>query len=87
MSQEERLQRYQQFKDFAKRILVATNLFGRGMDIERFNIVFNCNMSDSSDTNFHRIARADRFCKKGIAIPFVYEEEFRTMYNNVSMSI
>merc|ERR1712059_221689 len=35
MSQEERLSRYQQFKDFQKRILVATNLFGRGMDIER----------------------------------------------------
>jgi hypothetical protein len=29
------LSRYQQFKDFQKRILVATNLFGRGMDIER----------------------------------------------------
>merc|ERR1712026_636098 len=42
MPQEERLSRYQQFKDFQKRILVATNLFGRGMDIERVNIVFNC---------------------------------------------
>ena len=30
MTQEERLSRYQQFKDFQKRILVATNLFGRG---------------------------------------------------------
>ena len=39
MTQEERLSRYQQFKDFQKRILVATNLFGRGMDIERVNIV------------------------------------------------
>ncbi|KAG7225368.1 hypothetical protein INR49_027357, partial [Caranx melampygus] len=35
MPQEERLSRYQQFKDFQRRILVATNLFGRGMDIER----------------------------------------------------
>ena len=35
MNQEERLSRYQQFKDFQKRILVATNLFGRGVDIER----------------------------------------------------
>ncbi|CAG2208078.1 DDX39B [Mytilus edulis] len=35
MTQEERLSRYQSFKDFQKRILVATNLFGRGMDIER----------------------------------------------------
>ena len=31
MTQEERLSRYQQFKDFQKRILVATNLFGRGI--------------------------------------------------------
>jgi len=29
MTQEERLSRYQQFKDFQKRLLVATNLFGR----------------------------------------------------------
>ncbi|VDM85818.1 unnamed protein product, partial [Strongylus vulgaris] len=41
MPQEERLARYQAFKDFQKRILVATDLFGRGMDIERVNIVFN----------------------------------------------
>ncbi|ELK35164.1 ATP-dependent RNA helicase DDX39A [Myotis davidii] len=34
MAQEERLARYQQFKDFQWRILVATDLFGRGMDIE-----------------------------------------------------
>ena len=33
MTQEERLSRYQQFKDFQKRILVATNLFGRGKSI------------------------------------------------------
>ena len=31
--------RYQQFKDFQKRILVATNLFGRGMDIERWTLL------------------------------------------------
>ena len=33
MTQEERLSRYQQFKDFQKRILVATNLFRRGKSI------------------------------------------------------
>merc|ERR1712214_176986 len=50
MTQEERLSRYQQFKDFQKRILVATNLFGRGMDIERVNIVFNYDMPEDTDT-------------------------------------
>jgi len=55
MPQEERLGRYQQFKDFQKRILVATNLFGRGMDIERVNIVFNYDMPEDTDTYLHRV--------------------------------
>ncbi|XP_072531978.1 DEAD (Asp-Glu-Ala-Asp) box polypeptide 39B isoform X1 [Salminus brasiliensis] len=54
MPQEERLARYQQFKDFQRRILVATNLFGRGMDIERVNIAFNYDMPEDSDTYLHR---------------------------------
>ncbi|KAM9686015.1 ATP-dependent RNA helicase DDX39A isoform 2-T2 [Trichechus inunguis] len=56
MAQEERLSRYQQFKDFQRRILVATNLFGRGMDIERVNIVFNYDMPEDSDTYLHRVS-------------------------------
>ena len=51
-----RLKRYQSFKDFQKRILVATNLFGRGMDIERVNIVFNYDMPEDSDTYLHRVS-------------------------------
>lgn len=51
-----RLSRYQQFKDFQRRILVATNLFGRGMDIERVNIVFNYDMPEDSDTYLHRVS-------------------------------
>lgn len=49
------LSRYQQFKDFQRRILVATNLFGRGMDIERVNIAFNYDMPEDSDTYLHRV--------------------------------
>ncbi|XP_011178693.1 ATP-dependent RNA helicase WM6-like [Zeugodacus cucurbitae] len=74
MSQEERLKRYQEFKDFQKRILVATNLFGRGMDIERVNIAFNYDMPESTDTYLHRVARAGRFGTKGLAISFVSQE-------------
>jgi superfamily II DNA/RNA helicase len=47
-----------------QRILVATNLFGRGMDIERVNIVFNYDMPENSDTYLHRVARAGRFGTK-----------------------
>jgi ERCC4-related helicase len=49
------LARYKEFKEFQTRILVATNLFGRGMDIERVNIVFNYDMPESTDTYLHRV--------------------------------
>lgn len=51
-----RLAKYQAFKNFSKRILVATDLFGRGMDIERVNIVFNYDMPENSDTYLHRVS-------------------------------
>jgi len=83
MTQEERLSRYQQFKDFQKRILVATNLFGRGMDIERVNIVFNYDMPEDSDTYLHRVARAGRFGTKGLAVTFVSDETDAKILNEV----
>jgi ATP-dependent RNA helicase UAP56/SUB2 len=83
MPQEERLARYQQFKNFQKRILVATNLFGRGMDIERVNIAFNYDMPEDSDTYLHRVARAGRFGTKGLAITFVSEEGDLRVLNQI----
>lgn len=44
-----RLTRYKGFKEGHKRILVATDLVGRGIDIERVNIVINYDMPDSAD--------------------------------------
>lgn len=71
MKQEERIARYKSFKDFNKRILVTTDLFGRGIDIERVNIVINYDFPDSSDQYLHRVGRAGRFGTKGLAISFV----------------
>lgn len=41
LSQEERIKNYDLFKSNTSRLLVATDLFGRGMDIERVNLVIN----------------------------------------------
>jgi len=71
LKQPERLTVYKDFKEFKSRILVATDIFGRGMDIERVNIVFNYDMPESSDTYLHRVNRAARFGTKGLAITFV----------------
>jgi len=71
MRQEERLARFKKFKDYKCRILVSTNLFGRGVDIERVNIVINYDMAQNSDEYLHRVGRAGRFGTKGLSISFV----------------
>ncbi|KAF0993170.1 hypothetical protein HZS_7055, partial [Henneguya salminicola] len=83
LPQEERLSRYKQFKDFQRRILVATNLFGRGMDIERVNIVINYDIPEDSDTYLHRVARTGRFGTKGLAISFVSDGSDAKVMNDV----
>merc|ERR1712224_973722 len=75
LNQEDRIARYKQFKDFQKRIMVSTDLFGRGIDIERVNIVINYDMPGDSDSYLHRVGRAGRFGTKGLAISFVGSEE------------
>ena len=35
--------------------MVATNIFGRGIDIERINIVINYDMPEDDDTYLHRV--------------------------------
>lgn len=74
-AKDDRIDRLKLFKDFRKRILVATDLFGRGMDVERVNIVINFDMPKESDMYLHRVGRAGRFGTKGLAVSFVNDEE------------
>ncbi|CAH2073112.1 unnamed protein product [Thlaspi arvense] len=83
MTQEERLTHYKSFKEGHKRILVATDLVGRGIDIERVNIVINYDMPDSADTYLHRVGRAGRFGTKGLAITFVASASDSEVLNQV----
>ncbi|CAK0906757.1 unnamed protein product [Prorocentrum cordatum] len=75
LNQEDRIARYKQFKEFQKRIMVSTDLFGRGIDIERVNIVINYDMPEDSDSYLHRVGRAGRFGTKGLAITFSGSDE------------
>lgn len=71
MKQEERIKNYDSFKANNSRLLVATDLFGRGIDIERVNLVINYDFPQDRDTYLHRVGRAGRFGTKGLAINFV----------------
>ncbi|GMH42304.1 hypothetical protein BSKO_10223 [Bryopsis sp. KO-2023] len=90
MTQAERLEVYKTIKEGKKRILVATDLVGRGIDIERVNIVINYDMPETSelygngaDTYLHRVGRAGRFGTKGLAITFVASEKDSVVLNKV----
>jgi len=83
MPQEERIEKYKQFKDFQSRIMVATDVFGRGIDISRVNVVINYDMPDSSDQYLHRVGRAGRFGTKGLGISFVSSERDAKVLNDV----
>ena len=68
--------------------MVSTDLFGRGIDIERVNIVINYDfpqvdskrgngegdVAEASDSYLHRVGRAGRFGTKGLAISFISSE-------------
>ena len=83
------IKRYQKFKSYEQRICVSTDVFGRGIDIERINVAVNYDMPDSppnastgesdaiasaADTYLHRVGRAGRFGTKGVAVSFVSSE-------------
>lgn len=70
-----RIRIYDGFKQFKHRILIATEIFGRGIDIEKINIVINFDMPKKSDEYLHRVGRAGRFGTKGLAITFVETDE------------
>jgi ATP-dependent RNA helicase UAP56/SUB2 len=83
LKQEERIERYKKFKEFQSRIMVATNIFGRGIDIERVNVVINYDMPENCDTYLHRVGRAGRFGTKGLAISFVSSDKDAEVLNKV----
>jgi len=83
MSQTERIEKYQAFKNYESRILVATDLFGRGIDIERVNIVINYDLPHDADSYLHRVGRAGRFGTKGLAISFIANPEDEEVLSKV----
>ena len=58
------------FKDGSLRVLVATDIAARGLDIEDLSYVFNYNLPEVPETYVHRIGRTARAGKDGTAVSF-----------------
>ena len=63
------------FKEGNIRVLVATDIAARGIDIDELSHVINYDLPDVPETYVHRIGRTGRAGKEGVAITFCDEEE------------
>ena len=83
LPQEERISKFDAFKDFKKRIMVATELYGRGVDFLKVNTVINYDMSTDAEAYVHRVGRSGRFGTKGITITFLASEEDQKVFDDL----
>ena len=63
------------FKEKKIRVLVATDIAARGIDIDKLSHVFNFDLPDSPETYVHRIGRTGRAGLEGVSITFCDEDE------------
>lgn len=74
-SQNARQNALQNFKDRSTRVLVATDIAARGIDIDDLNLVINYEIPNIPETYVHRIGRTGRAGLEGKAVSFCDEEE------------
>jgi len=67
-SQNERVRALKQFKEKTIRVLVATDVASRGIDIERLSHVINFELPETPESYVHRIGRTGRAGRTGTAI-------------------
>jgi ATP-dependent RNA helicase DeaD len=75
LSQEARERVVQRFRQNLIKILIATDVAARGLDIEDISHVFNYDLPDDAEIYVHRIGRTGRAGKTGTAITFVTPAE------------
>ena len=69
----------QNFKDGNLRVLVATDVAARGIDVDNINLVVNYNLPEDPRNYVHRIGRTARAGKTGMAISFAVENDMRQL--------
>jgi len=74
-SQNFRFRMVEEFLEGQRRVLLATDLIARGMDILNVSHVVNYDMPETSEAYIHRIGRTGRADAEGMAIAFVEDKD------------
>ncbi len=75
LSQNRRQEAMDGFRDGSYRILVATDIAARGIDVSLIGLVLNLDMPETSEFYVHRIGRTGRAERTGEAITFVCKDD------------
>ena len=75
LEQQERDRVMDEFRSGASRVLIATDLWGRGIDVQQVSLVICYDLPLNKELYIHRIGRSGRFGRKGLAINFVKNED------------
>jgi ATP-dependent RNA helicase RhlE len=73
--QKDRLEVMKQFRNGDIKILIATDVSARGIDIADVDYVINYDLPDVAENYVHRVGRTGRGIKKGLAVSFCSPEE------------
>jgi translation initiation factor 4A len=90
MDRERRQDLIRQFKAGTTRVLVASDIIGRGIDAQHVSCVINYDLPHDKAQYIHRVGRCGRYGRKGIAINFVTPSDvgtFREIESHYSITI
>ncbi|KJA27526.1 hypothetical protein HYPSUDRAFT_63203 [Hypholoma sublateritium FD-334 SS-4] len=80
-NQEQREASLQALRSGEAHVLVATDLAGRGIDVQDVSLVINFQMANTIEAYVHRIGRTGRAGKMGVAITFLTNDDDEVMYD------
>lgn len=75
MTQKERDVTLKEFRTGSSRVLIATDIVARGIDVHQVSLVINYDLPRKKESYLHRIGRSGRFGRKGVAINFVVQQD------------
>jgi translation initiation factor 4A len=79
MEPAERKKRMADFRSGMVRILIATDILARGIDVQTVSVVINYEMPTNRENYFHRIGRTGRYGRKGVSINLINSDEVEMM--------
>jgi len=79
MPQSERDEIMTSFRAGNQRVLITTDVWARGIDVQQVSLVINYDLPNNRELYIHRIGRSGRFGRKGVAINFVKNDDVRIL--------